>query len=276
VITVPRPGDRAHALDRHEEGPGRVALGQLHAVQRAQQREDRGLVLAPQRLQRGAADDRGVDEAVQLQQLADLELDQLEHLGVGDVDLVEEDDELTHAHLAGQEHVLPRLRLRPLAAVHEQDRGVHLRGAGDHVLDVVGVAGAVDVGVVALGGLVLDVGRVDRDPTLPLLGGVVDLVEGQRLRAEALGAHAGQRRGQGGLAVVDVADGAAVEVGLDEAHDMLTFLLVSLPVHITRPRRAPARRGMIWGPRDSNPQRHNCRRCLRPVAVPIRLRPRVN
>ena len=33
-------------------------------------------------------------------------------------------------------------------------------GACDHVLDVVGVPGAVDVRVVALGGLVLDVGRV--------------------------------------------------------------------------------------------------------------------
>jgi len=32
----------------------------------------------------------------------------------------------------------------------DQDRAVHLGGAGDHVLDVVGVAGAVDVGVVAV------------------------------------------------------------------------------------------------------------------------------
>ena len=31
-----------------------------------------------------------------------------------------------------------------------QDRAVHLGGTGDHVLDVVGVAGAVDVGVVPL------------------------------------------------------------------------------------------------------------------------------
>ena len=59
----------------------------------------------------------------------------------------------------------------------DQDRPVHLRRPGDHVLDVVGVAGAVDVGVVPLVGLVLDVGDGDRDAARPLLGGVVDLVE---------------------------------------------------------------------------------------------------
>ena len=36
------------------------------------------------------------------------------------------------------------------SARHDQDRAVHLRRAGDHVLDVVGVAGAIDVRVVAL------------------------------------------------------------------------------------------------------------------------------
>ena len=61
---------------------------------------------------------------------------------------------------------------------NHQDRPVHLGGAGDHVLDVVGVAGAVDVGVVPVIGLVLDVGEVDRDAALALLRGLVDLVEG--------------------------------------------------------------------------------------------------
>jgi hypothetical protein len=51
--------------------------------------------------------------------------------------------------------------LRP---VDEQDRAVHLRRAGDHVLHVVGVARAVDVRVVPRRRLVLDVREVDRDP----------------------------------------------------------------------------------------------------------------
>ena len=71
----------------------------------------------------------------------------------------------------------------PSAARDHQDRAVHLGGAGDHVLDVVGVAGAVDVGVVAVLGLVLDVRGGDRDPALLLLRSVVDLLEALRLVA---------------------------------------------------------------------------------------------
>ena len=79
-----------------------------------------------------------------------------------------------HLDLAGQQDVLAGLGHRPVGRGHDQDRAVHLGGAGDHVLDVVGVAGAVDVGVVAVVGLVLDVGDRDRDPALALLGRVVD------------------------------------------------------------------------------------------------------
>ena len=66
----------------------------------------------------------------------------------------------------------------PSAARHDQDRAVHLRGAGDHVLHVVGVAGAVDVGVVALVGLVLDVRGRDGDAARLLFRRLVDLVVG--------------------------------------------------------------------------------------------------
>ena len=83
-----------------------------------------------------------------------------------------------HLDLAGEEDVLAGLGHRPVGRGDDEDRAVHLGGAGDHVLDVVGVARAVDVGVVAGVGLVLDVGDRDRDPALPLLGRVVDRVEG--------------------------------------------------------------------------------------------------
>ena len=93
------------------------------------------------------------------QQLAQFHLDQLEQFGIVDqVDLVEEHDDARHADLAGQQDVLAGLRHRAVVGGHDQDGAVHLGGAGDHVLDVVGVARAVDVGVVPLGGLVLDVG----------------------------------------------------------------------------------------------------------------------
>ena len=71
--------------------------------------------------------------------------------------LVQEDHDRGHADLAGEQDVLAGLRHRAVGGGNDEDGAVHLGGTGDHVLDVVGVAGAVDVSVVALLGLVFDV-----------------------------------------------------------------------------------------------------------------------
>src|SRR5207253_5053689 len=91
-----------------------------------------------------------------------------------------------------------------------------LGGAGDHVLDVDGVTRTVDVRVVTVLRLVLDMGRIDCDPALPLLGRVVDRVEVAYLRARdpLLRQDLRDRGGQGCLAVVDVTDRADVEMRL--------------------------------------------------------------
>ena len=115
---------------------------------------------------------------VLLQQVADFELDQVEQLGIVDhVDLVHEHHDRGHADLAGEQDMLARLRHRTVVGADHQDRAVHLGGAGDHVLDIVGMARAIDVRVVALGGFVLDVRDRDRDTAFTLLGRLVDLVE---------------------------------------------------------------------------------------------------
>jgi hypothetical protein len=75
---------------------------------------------------------------VRLEELERLERDELDDLRVSDVDLVDEDHDVADADLPRQEHVLARLPLRALRTVDEQDRPVHLRRAGDHVLHVVG------------------------------------------------------------------------------------------------------------------------------------------
>ena len=95
-----------------------------------------------------------------------------------------------------------------------QNGAVHLGSARDHVLDVIRVAGAVDVRVVALLGLVLDVGGVNRDPAGLLLRCGVDLVVGLGLATELLGEHVGDGGGQRGFAVIHVSDGADVDVRL--------------------------------------------------------------
>ncbi len=195
------------------------------------------VVLGLEGLQGGAADDRDVvtREVVLAQQLADLELDEVEQLRVVDhVDLVEEDDDVGDLDLAGEEDVLAGLGHRPVGRGDDEDRAVHLGGSGDHVLDVVGVARAVDVGVVAGVGLVLDVGDRDRDPALALLGRVVDRVEGAVLGPATFEVEVlRDRRGQARLAVVDVADRADVHVRLGTLELLLGHRVVA-PCSSTR------------------------------------------
>src|SRR5262249_39546106 len=137
-----------------------------------------------------------------------------------------------HLDLAGQEDVLLRLRHRAVGSRDHEDRAVHLRGARDHVLDVVGVARAVDVRVVAVRPLVLPVRGGGRGGPLPLLRRLVDLVEGDRLAAARLSEDLRDRRRQRGLAVVDVTDRADVDVRLGAIELLLAHWW--LPALLTR------------------------------------------
>ena len=103
---------------------------------------------------------------------------------------------------------------RAIGRCDHEDRSVHLCRTGDHVLDVVGVAWAVDVCVVALLGLVLDMCDRDGDTALTLFWRLVDLVEwGEWVHIwVSVVEHFGDRRSKSGLTVVDVTDGADVHV----------------------------------------------------------------
>ncbi len=174
-------------------------------------------ILALERAERRALDHRNLvaGEIVLGQQLADFELDQLEEFRIVDhVDLVEEHDQRRHADLAGEQNVLAGLRHRAVGRAHHQDRAVHLRGAGDHVLHIVGVARAVDMRIVALRGLVFDVGGGDGDAARLLFRRLVDLVVGGVGRAAGFRQYLGDRRRQRRLAVVDVTDRADIAMRL--------------------------------------------------------------
>src|SRR6185369_10349845 len=213
--------DREHVFDRHQERLVDLALRLRDLlVESGQQVADRlfPLRIALQRRQSRTADDRRV-VAVELvlgEQLAHFHLDQVEHFAVFDrVTLVQEHDDLGQTDLTSQEHVLAGLRHHAVQSAHHQDRAVHLRGAGDHVLDVVRVARAIDVGVVTASRLVLHVAHRDRhglrlvanDAALGDVG-VLDLLGETLLRL-----HLHQRGRQRSLAVVDVTNRADVYVG---------------------------------------------------------------
>src|SRR3954454_3733610 len=149
-------GDREDVLDGHQERLVDLALRLRDVlVDRVHQLHDRlaPLLVAVERREGSHADDRQVvaRELVLAEQLADLELDELDELLVVDhVALVQRDDDRRYADLAGEQHVLTGLRHRAVGRRDNQDRAVHLCRTGDHVLDVVGVTRAVDVSVVAL------------------------------------------------------------------------------------------------------------------------------
>ena len=243
-------GDGEHVLDGHQEGQVSLTVGGLDpGVNSFHELPDAVILggvgiggLGGQSVQSGTLDDRCVvaGEVVLVEQLTDFHLNELEELGVVNlVALVQENKNVGNVNLTGEQQVLTGLSHRAVGSGDDEDAAVHLSGAGDHVLDIVGVARAVDVGVVTaldlhtLGGavradavkrLVLNVGSVDGDAALALFGRLVD----GGVVNERSGVGVGHREGlgdgggQGGLTMVDVADGTDIHMGLAAVEHLLS------------------------------------------------------
>ena len=84
--------------------------------------------------------------------------------------------------------------------------------AGNHVLHIVSVTRAVHVSVVTVFGFVFDVCGIDGNAAGLFFRRAVDLVVTLGFATEFLRQDRGDRSGQGGLAVVNVTDGANVDV----------------------------------------------------------------
>lgn len=74
------------------------------------------------------------------------------------------------------------------------------------------MTGAVNVGVVTNSGIVFNVRGVDGDTAGLFFRRVVDLIESTSGTTPGVGADLGQCSGQSGLAMVNVTDGADVDV----------------------------------------------------------------
>ena len=118
---------------------------------------------------------------------------------------------------------------------NDQDSTVHLGSAGDHVLDIVSVAGAVNVSIVTVGGLIFDVSGGDCDTTGSLFGSFVDLIESHEIaKAVPLVKGLGNGSSQGGFTMVNVTDGTDVTMGFGSlellfCHLGYSFWLFSAP-----------------------------------------------
>jgi hypothetical protein len=95
--------------------------------------------------------------------------------------------------------VLTGLGHLAIRSSNDDDGTVHVGSTSNHVLNVIGVTGAVDVGVVTVLGLELNVGRRDGDTTLALLGGLVNGIVGEEVGQALGGLVLGDGGSQGGL-----------------------------------------------------------------------------
>ena len=101
-----------------------------------------------------------------------------------------------------------------------EDSAVHLSSTGDHVLDVVSMARAVNVCIVTLVGFVLDVSNRNGDTALALFRSLIDVLEsrevrmGSTMRPVVHGQGLGNGCRQRGLTMVDVADRTNVNMRL--------------------------------------------------------------
>ena len=154
-------------------------------------------------------------EVITAEQLAHFQFYQLkDFLVIDHVLLVEEHNQCWNTHLFSQKDMFLGLGHRTIRGCDYQNGAIHLGCASNHVFYIVRVAWTIHVGIVALLGFVLDVSRVDGDTTLFLFRSTIDFIVGLGL-GHALGCEdVGDRRGESGLAVVNVANGANIDVGL--------------------------------------------------------------
>src|SRR5699024_1474191 len=154
-----------------------------------------------QSLQSGTLDNRGVisREIILVQQLADLHVYQLQQLLiVYHVTFVHQYNDVGNAYLTGEQDVLVRLSHNIVGSGNTQDGAVHLGSTGDHVLNVVGMSGAVNVCVMSLLSLILYVSGRNRDSTLSLFRSLVDVIESNFLAQSQSGMQSlGNSCGQG-------------------------------------------------------------------------------
>ena len=92
------------------------------------------------------------------------------------VALVEEDDDVLDTDLSAEQNVLSGLWHGTISSRDDEDTTVHACGTSDHVLNVICVAWAINMTIMAGSRLVLDRGSIDGNTSGLLLRGSIDIM----------------------------------------------------------------------------------------------------
>ncbi len=171
--------------------------------------------IAFESFQRRSFDHAGIIaiKLVSVQKFANFHFHQFQHFFIVDeVHFVHEHDNTRNAYLASQQDVLAGLRHRAVGSGNDENSAIHLSGARNHVLHVVGVAGAIYVRIVTFLRLIFHVRGIDRNTTLFFFRSSVDRVVIALFSKAGLRQNHRDRSSQRRLTVVNVTDGADVYV----------------------------------------------------------------
>ncbi len=212
--------DREYILNRHEERKVNQTLWlRDFCINCSHEFEDLLFAVSVtfEALKSRTDDDAGVVAVVLVRRkkFTNFHFYKLEHFFViNKVSLVHEYYDVRNTYLTSKEDVLTGLWHRAISCSYNKDSTVHLGSTSYHVLYVVSVAGAVNVCVVTVLGFVLNVSSVDRDTTLFFFRSGVDGRVILHFAAIGLSEYSSDRSGQRSLTVVNVTDGADVNVRL--------------------------------------------------------------
>jgi len=110
--------------------------------------------------------------------------------------------------------MLPCLRHRAVCGGNDQNSAVHLGGARDHILYIVGMTWAIHMGIMAQSGLVFNVSSRNGNAALLLFRRFVDFTEVSELGHVFGRQNPGDCRRQSCFAMVNVTDCSYIDMRL--------------------------------------------------------------
>ncbi len=217
----PTTRNRKHILNRHQKRLIQITLRLRNIrIHRLHQLRDlvRSIRITLKSLQRRHMNHRHIitRKLILRQKLTSLHLHQLQQLLIiNHVSLVQSNNNRRHPNLTSQQHMLPRLRHRTIRSRHHKNRPINLRRTRNHILDVISMTRHIHMRIMPIRRLILNMRHINRDPTLPLLRSLINILKRRRLRTRnPLRQHLRNRRSQRRLPMINMTHGPHIHMRL--------------------------------------------------------------